>query len=99
MRDGPHSLRGLRSFAGDDAQIEFRQPSRVMRCMQLCVKLMRSGYFQAVAIQCLGVFRTPHKSPNLSDLRQVRGVKAPDRATPDDADAFDQLIDSRILRS
>src|SRR5216684_3727576 len=70
-----------------------------MRGMQLGVKLMRSGYSQPVAIQCLGVFGTPHKSPYLRDLGQVRGVEASDRAAPDDANAFNQLSDSRTRGS
>src|SRR5260370_13637946 len=67
--------------------------------MQLGVKLMGSGSSHPVAIQCLGVFGTPHKSPYLGDLRQVRGVEASDRAAPDDANAFDQLSDSRTRGS
>src|SRR5260370_32344466 len=63
------------------------------------MKWIRSQSFQAAAIHCLGVLWTSHKRPNLSHLRQVRGVKASDRATPDDANAFDQLIDSRTASS
>src|SRR6266851_1532131 len=99
MGDRPHGFSGLRGFAGNNAQIEFRQAGWVLRGMQLGVKLMRSGYSQPIAIQCLGVFGTPHKSPHLGDLRQVRGVEASDRAAPDDANAFDQLSDSRTRGS
>src|SRR6266852_339679 len=99
VRDGPHGVHGLRGFAGNNAQIEFRQSARLMRGMQLCVKLMRSGYLQPLAIQCLGVLRTPNKGPNLRDLRQVRGVEASDRAAPDDANAFDQSSDSWTRRT
>src|SRR5713101_5093586 len=99
MGNRPHSFHGLRGFAGNNAQIEFRQSARLMRGMQLCVKLMRSGYLQPVAIQCLGVLRTPNKSPNLRDLRQVRGVEASDRAAPDNANALDQSSDSWTRRT
>jgi hypothetical protein len=78
MGDWADSFRGLRRFAGDNTQIEFRQSGRVMRSMQLCMKLVRSGNRQALAIQRLSVFRAPHKSPHLRDFGQVRGVKASD---------------------
>src|SRR5579864_1759146 len=99
MSDRPHRFRSLRRFAGNNTQIKFRQLGRVMRSMQLGMKLVRSGNRQALAIQRLSVFRAPNKSPHLRDFGQVRGVKASDRAAPDNANAFDQLSDSRTRGS
>src|SRR6266436_8502505 len=45
MGDWADRFRGLRCFAGNDAQVEFRQAAWVMRGMQLGVKLMPSGNF------------------------------------------------------
>lgn len=100
MSDWPHRLRSLRRLAGNDAQIEFRRQARwVMRGMELGVKLMRSGNFQTVAIQLVSVLRAANKSPYLRDFGQVRGVEASNRAASDNANAFDQLSNSRTRGS
>jgi hypothetical protein len=92
MSDRPHSIRRLRSFAGDNPKIELRQFRRVVRGSEIGVKFVSSGNAQAVLVETFGMLRPTNKGPYLSNFGQVRGVQASDRTTTDDADSFDQIV-------
>src|SRR5712672_1344299 len=95
MSDRPHSIRGLRSFAGDNPEIELRQFRRVMRGSEIGVEFVSSGNAQAVLVETFRMLGPTNKGPYLSNLRQVRGVQTSDRTATDDADSFDQIVSAR----
>src|ERR1700756_5711089 len=64
--------------------------------MHAGMKFMCPGNAKPILIQRIGMLRPPHKRPHLRNLRQMRGIQAPDRTAADDADSLDQIVSIRV---
>jgi hypothetical protein len=95
MSHRTNGARGLRSFAGNNAKIEFRQFRGIVRRGKPRMKFVSAGDAQPILVQRFGVLRPSHKRPHLGDFGQVRRVQASNRTATDNADSLDQIVSAR----